>query len=118
MIRLITLVALCLVTALPAIANEYGAIAYSPETRAIGYSHNYNSKSDAQDRAMSNCEQYAYDCRVAITFQNACGALAVGRRGGWGTGWSAGRAEAQTRALNSCSRYDGGCTVRRWVCSK
>ena len=97
-------------------AEEWGSIAYSPKTGAVGFSHNYDSRGLAGDWAMSYCD--ANDCRIVVNFYNACGALAVGSRGGWGAAWGTTRSRAETNALNSCQKYDGGCRVKRWVCSE
>jgi hypothetical protein len=98
-----------------AFAEEWGAIAYSPRTGADGYSHNYDSKSQAQNAAMSDCNPS--DCRIAVNFYNACGALAVGR-GGWGGDWGMTRGEAQSNAIAVCEQYANNCRVQRWVCSQ
>lgn len=98
-----------------AAADSYGAIAYSPTTRADGWSHSFSTRRDAERRALGECD--ASDCRVAIWFKNGCGALAVGNRGGWGSGWGGDRRRAEYEAVNSCNRYTRGCRVTRWVCS-
>lgn len=97
-------------------AVEWGSIAYSPKTGAVGYSHNYDSSSLAGEWAMSYCD--SSDCRVVVNFHDACGALAVGSRGGWGAAWGTTRSRAESNALTSCQKYDGGCRVKRWVCSE
>jgi len=101
----------------PALADSYGAIAYSPSTGATGWSYAYNSRGDAETVARRNCDSSANDCRVAIWFRDACGAVAVGNRGGWGSGWGGDGREAQRKAINSCSQNTGGCRIIRWQCS-
>jgi hypothetical protein len=99
-------------------ATEYfGAIAYSPSTRAHGWAYDYTSRADAERRAMAKCQRHARDCFVPVWFRNACGALAIGFEG-YGTGWGASRRLAETYALQSCRRYSGGCWVVRWICTK
>ena len=61
-----------------AVADSYGAIAFSPSTRADGWSNSFSTRADAERRALRECSARARDCRVAIWFKNACGALAVG----------------------------------------
>jgi hypothetical protein len=94
----------------------FGAIAYSPSTRAHGWAFDYTSRVDAEKRAMAKCQRHARDCFVPVWFRNACGALAIGFDG-YGTGWGASRRLAETYALQSCRRYSGGCWVVRWVCT-
>jgi serine/threonine-protein kinase len=95
---------------------HYGAIAYSPSTRAHGWSYNYTSRREAEQRALARCRRYADDCVLPVWFRNACGALAVGADG-YGSGWGSSRKLAEGYAVQSCSRYSGGCTVVRWVCT-
>ena len=100
-----------------AVADSYGAIAYSPTTRADGWSHAFSTRADAERRALRECSGRARDCRVAIWFKNACGSLAVGRNGGWGSGWGSDRRRAELEAIGVCNQNTGGCRVARWVCS-
>lgn len=99
-------------------AAEWGTIAYSPSTGATGYSHNWPNEVDAEITALNGCGRHANDCVTAVNFYNSCGALAVGRNGGWGASWGNSRGQAENKALAQCSNYDGGCSIRRWQCSK
>ena len=112
---LVMLVAACLGSG-QAAADNYGAIAYSPSTRALGWSYDYRSRSAAESVALGNCRKHAGDCIVPLWFRNACGALATGSNG-YGTGWGTSRGLAESYALQSCRRHTGGCSVRRWVCT-
>jgi serine/threonine-protein kinase len=94
----------------------FGAIAYSPSTRAHGWAYDYASRSGAESRALARCGHHASDCFVPVWFRNACGALAIGAEG-YGSGWGASRKLAETYALQSCRRYSAGCWVVRWVCT-
>jgi serine/threonine-protein kinase len=94
----------------------YGAIAYSPSSRAHGWAYDYPSRGAAERRALAQCSRNADDCVVPVWFRNACGALAVGYDG-YGSGWGASRNLAQNYAIQSCSRYSAGCTIVRWVCT-
>ena len=69
--------------------TNYGAIAYSPSTHAIGWSYDYGSRDAAEEAALVNCRKQANDC-VTYWFHNACGALAVGSAG-YGMAWGADR---------------------------
>lgn len=57
-------------------SRQYGAIAYSSATGAHGYSFDYANRESAQARALSEC---GADCKIAVWFNNACAALAVGQ---------------------------------------
>lgn len=95
----------------------HGAIAYSPNTGAYGYSYNYSTQKQAENEAMYNCDMRARDCVIATTFYNACGAVAAGRNGGWGADWGNTAYDAQENALAMCSNYDNGCQIVRWQCT-
>lgn len=94
----------------------YGAIAYSPTTRAHGWAYDYASRGEAKRHALAQCNRHGGDCVVPVWFRNACGALAVGADG-YGSGWGANRKLAETYAIQSCGRYSGGCAIIRWVCT-
>ena len=101
----------------PAAARDnYGAIAYSPSTKADGWAYDYASRAAAEGAALSNCRQNAGDCTVPIWFRNACGALAVGSNG-YGSGWGSNRRRAETYALSTCRKNTSGCSVKRWACT-
>ena len=96
-------------------ADKWGSIFFSPETHANGYSYRQPSRGAAEDAAYDNCD--ADDCVKATTFRNACGAVAVGRNGGWGAYWGEGGNRAQRAAINACRSNDDGCRVLRWQCA-
>lgn len=97
--------------------NYYGAIAYSPSTGSYGYSYDHASRARAEDGAYAECRKHASDCQVALWFRNACGALAVGDDGGWGTGWGSVLQRAESEALGVCGKHTSNCSVIRWVCT-
>lgn len=109
-------VALLGVSAATAHADSFGAISLSPATGATGWSHDYSSRWEAEDVAQSHCYKNAGDCRVAIWFKNACGAVARGNDG-WGAEWATGSRQAQRAALAACSNHTYACQVIRWQCS-
>lgn len=101
----------------PAAAQDYfGAIAYSPSTRAHGWTYDYGSRREAQNVALAECRRHADDCVVAVWFRNACGALAVGLDG-YGAGWEANQVKAERSALKLCRRYSEDCRILRSICS-
>ena len=97
--------------------DYYGAIAYSPSTGAYGYSYDHPSRADAEARALAECGNRASDCQLPLWFRNACGALASGGNGGWGTGWGTSRGLAEGYALSTCRQHTSGCSVIAWVCT-
>ena len=101
----------------PASAQDYfGAIAYSWETGAHGWANVYPSREAAEQTALSICSQHARDCRPAIWFRNACGALAHGPNGpGWA--WETSKAAAEKKALELCAKRSTGCAVARSFCT-
>jgi hypothetical protein len=109
--------ALAALLALPGAAlADYGAIAYSPSTGAYGYSNGYGSRGSAERAAMRNCRANGSGCQTALWFQSACGAVAKGPDG-WGSGWAASKAGAQSQAIASCRQYSGSCRIVVWSCS-
>ena len=99
-----------------AAAQNYGAIAYSPSTKAYGWSYDYPSRGAAESAALANCGKQANDCIVPLWFRNACGALAIGSNG-YGTAWASQRSSAENQALAVCRRNTMDCAVKQWVCT-
>lgn len=97
--------------------DYYGAIAFSQETGAHGYSYDYSSQRDAEIQAMAECRKYGRGCEVATWVRNGCAALAVGNGEGWGGDWGNNRSEAEDKALNRCYQNTGNCQIRRWICT-
>ena len=100
--------------------EHHGAIAYSGGKEVYGYSHDYDSASTARDAAVRNCrgQRGADDCRVLVTFHNACGALALGDGGAYGSAWALSARDASAKALTECRPHGGtSCKIQREVCS-
>ncbi len=98
----------------------YGAIAYSPTTRAIGVASDNATLAEAEQVALRNCQALAAaagDCKVINRIRNDCTALAVGADGGWGSHVGRDRATAERNALSVCAKYSTACTVIRRVCT-
>ena len=102
--------------------ERHGAIAYSARTQFHGYSYGYESEKAAGDVAVQNCRRQdagATDCRVLVTFHNACGALARGDKGAHGADWGHTGREAVVKALEKCRARGGdSCKIDRQVCSR
>jgi hypothetical protein len=101
--------------------ERHGAIAYSARTQVHGYSYGYESEKAAGDVAVQNCRRQdrgASDCQIAVTFYDACGALARGDKGIHGADWGHSGREASTKALVKCRARGGdSCKIDRQVCS-
>jgi serine/threonine-protein kinase len=99
--------------------NFFGTITYSEATGNYGYSYDYASRSVAEAEALQECESLSGfgDCRVLVSFRNACGALATNPEGAYGSGWGADRSTAERYAIESCNQYGRNCRVIRWVCT-
>ena len=99
---------------------RFGAIAYSPSTRAQGFSHEFGNRASAEGAALNACRQKsgASDCRSVIWFSNNCGALATDPDGTYGGGYSGNKIGAESRALSYCRGAGGrNCAVRRSFCT-
>ena len=109
--RSLIVIFLALIGSVPAASAQdaFGAIAYSPSTGAYGYSYDFPSRAAAEAGAFNDCSKHNSGCQVVLWFKNACGSLAVGANGGWGTAWAASRKLADKQAVGQCSRNDQGC---------
>jgi hypothetical protein len=97
-------------------AVKYGAIAYDLNRGAWGYGYNYDSDWQARNRALSECGWGG--CKVYVSFNNSCGAVATDNsRGilGWGTSYT--RSTAIERALYECRLRGGNCSLKVWSCT-
>jgi len=99
--------------------DSHGAIAYSRQTGAWGYSYDHDSQARASRRALGHCEGRAPDCRIVVTFVEQCGAIAETAQRDVSHGLGKTRKEAEDRSLAACRVATGkACTVAAWVCSK
>ena len=89
----------------PGSSRIYGSIAYSPASGAFGYSDNYGSKSQADNRALSECGKT--DCVVATWFYNNCGAVVASGDGSWGGGHGVSVSSAIRDAEDACTQQGG-----------
>jgi serine/threonine-protein kinase len=101
--------------------EHHGAIAYSSRKGVYGYSTDFDSASAANQSAVRNCrnqQKGADDCRVVVTFHNACGALALGDNGAHGSAWGSSQREASAKAMVECRPFGGkSCRIERQVCT-
>ncbi len=102
----------------PALANNYGAIAYDRPTGSWGASYDHSSQRAANESAMRECGKYGSHCEVVVKFWGGvCAAYAVGpgTTAGWGS--SSSRSSAEARAVSACSSRGGPCQVKVWSCN-
>ncbi len=88
----------------------YGAIAYSKENGAYGYSHGWTNQKKAEIVALKNCSEHGSGCKSMVWFHNSCGAVASdGRHVTWGQADSA--QVAMKQALDKCNKsfFRGKC---------
>ncbi|MDJ0678137.1 MAG: DUF4189 domain-containing protein [Calothrix sp. MO_167.B42] len=99
---------------------NYGSIAYSTSTGAMGWSTNYGTRTAAERRARRECERYAGsgDCKPVVWVRNACAALATANNRAYGWAWNTRRYLATQRALEECSKRGGSCKIRRVICPR
>jgi Domain of unknown function (DUF4189) len=103
----------------PAPPVHYGAVAISPSTLIMGSSHGRNSRSDAEQAALQNCQSNGgRDCVVEYWAGTDCLALAATPTspGAWGAASGHDRASAAAAALKQCDLHGKGCAVRVTPC--
>ncbi|MDP9902501.1 DUF4189 domain-containing protein [Variovorax ginsengisoli] len=89
---------------------SWGAIASmaSPTSSAYGFSFNQRTRDAAERAALAQCEKTtgrAGSCAVRAYFNRACGALAAGNYGEWGTGLAATADAAGKAAASQCDSH-------------
>lgn len=95
--------------------TQYGAIAFSPRTGAWGAAYGKGSPRAANASAMAECRANGEGCEPAISYANACGAVAaVKAKGVYTTGQGATNGEAKANAMRLCqSKFGSQCVL--WV---
>ena len=102
--------------------GPFGAIAVGRDGNRAGTSFAQATRADAEAVAEESCrgtgKDVVKDCAVKVWFQDACGALAVGKNGAYGTGWNNSPAGACRWAVSTC-RKNGGiqCEGTMYSCS-
>ena len=97
-----------------ATGDLHGSIAFAKLDRgsyAYGIAWNAESPEAARRGAREECARHGGGsaCREVGGFRNACGALAIGDNNGFGTGWGATNAEAESDALSNCRAANRNC---------
>ena len=98
--------AFLLFTSVPAMAGPYGALATSPDAD-YGWSKNYDSEEEAEERALRECRKFSRECTVKKVFKNVCVSVASSSNGAMGWAWGYGRSEGNSRAMNECRTNRG-----------
>jgi hypothetical protein len=93
--------------------QAFGAIAYEPSRRVVGYSYDFKSAREAKAEALRQCGDAA--CEVVVSMHNACGAVARGP-GSPVALTGATRAEAEMKAMRRCGHKT--CEIVAWACTK
>ena len=99
--------ALLLVSAAPAAAQGWGALAFSEKGTAYAYTRNYETKEGAEQGALAECAKFASDCKIYETFQDRCLALAGSPNGTYGWAWGGDAQARAERAMSECKRQGG-----------
>ena len=101
----------------PAMAGAYGALATSPNAD-FGWSKNYDTQDEAEDRALSECRKYSRRCTIKKTFKNICVSVASSSNGAMGWTWGYNRGEGNRRAVTECTDQGGkSCKVVARFCT-
>lgn len=102
--------------------GSFGAIAVSDSGVHAGFGSGKVSRSMAEATALASCrndlKRSDGQCAVKLWYQNACGALATGDDGAFGTGWGNSWRSACGWALKTCRDYGGrNCEANWYECS-
>lgn len=110
----------CLFTILTTQA-QYASLAIDQNAgERYGWAVEYETRAEADKRALSECEKNGSECHIVLRFNGGCGAYVVERGNnslyGWGTGNT--EAIAKSRAMEE-ARIRGGkdLVVRVWGCN-
>lgn len=98
--------------------KSYGAIAYSKNDGAYGFSDNWNDQTTAEKNAMDACTENGPGCEVIVWFFDSCAAVAgSGSIVSWGQDFR--ENGAKQKALAACEKQGGTkCNLKVSHCSK
>ncbi len=115
-----TILLTCISAIAPADCRSEGAFAYGQYGNggwSAGTSWNYETKAEASDVAMRNCNARGPNCRIQTTFHETCFAYAMqDGSNGWGTGFGPTGGDASQQALRTCQQYGVRCYVAEQFC--
>jgi hypothetical protein len=93
-----------LASAAPAYASDtWVAIAISGDANTLGYDTNAPTQQAAESGAMSQCQQNASGCQIAVSGANACAAVALN-----GNNWHGGVGATPQAAIARAIQLAGG----------
>ena len=119
---LAVLVLAALIAAPASAESRYGSIVFSQESGGgwtWGMAWSYDSQRGATARAMDECRSRGgTNCRRVGWFRDACGALAIGDRNGYGANWGSSSSEAEERAIELCRNANRNCRVAASRCAR
>jgi serine/threonine-protein kinase len=103
----------------PPVRIIYGAIALSPTTGALGWSHGQDSQKSAEAFAVSQCAQHSDDCERMVSWGNGCGTLAMGDKNFvYAVSIANSQEQAEREAVANCNKKSRDCRPIRTVCTK
>jgi len=102
----------------PAVAAEYGAVAYGEESGRRGVAWGWDTQKDAEKAAMKDCGD---GCKIVVRFgPKMCVAIATPEKGkGIGISSRPNETDAKNAALADCKkRNPEGCVVQDSRCNR
>ncbi len=116
-----TITLVLMIVSLTTLDAQYAALAIDQIAgKRYGWAVEYETQSEADQRALTECEKNGGECHVVLRFEGGCGAYVVERGNnslyGWGTAST--KAEAETRAMQEARAIGGkDLVVRVWGCN-
>ena len=95
--------------------SYYGAVAINVATGNTGYSYDYGTRSEAEERALRECGS---NCEIALWIENTCGAVSYSKKHkiyGWAWGddsWQIERDSVKECGESDCVLEVSLCTTR------
>ena len=95
----------------------YGAVAYSEKNGAWGMSSPFPDEQSATENALGFCSKYGAECKIVLTVQNACAAVAMGYKNEVSWAEEETPEEARIEAQRACiSKSGDACELKHWYC--
>ena len=92
----------------------YGALAFDRRDGSYGFSYDYPTQREADERALQKCGP---GCVVVEQFSGMCAAYAMGDNAAEGRGRGIWHSEAERQALAMCQGTGTNCRIRVWGCT-
>ena len=98
-------------------AAVYGAIAFSEKNGAWGMSDPFPDEQAATENALGFCSRYGAECKIVLTLQNKCAAVAMGYKNEVAWAEEGTPEEARSEAQRGCLAKSGdACELKHWYC--